>query len=297
MLKTQNNYPLKNKTSFNIGGVSKYYFAPKNISEIIKACVFSKEKDIPIFVLGKGTNILVSDKGWHGIVIDVSEHLTKIRWIKNKAICQSGALLNVLVREAAKKNYLGIEKLAGIPGTVGGAIVMNAGAFGQQISDTLVSVEFLFLNNLQREKYNKSQINFSYRNSIFKTESCIILSALFNFYNDKSKNANKIRLESLLYRKKNHPLNFPNCGSVFKNPPNISAGKLIEDCKLKGISFGDAQISQKHANFIINKGNARAEDVRKLIAFVQKEVYEKTKIILEPEVIFVGDFETELFKP
>jgi UDP-N-acetylmuramate dehydrogenase len=297
MLPLLNNVPLGDKTSFRIGGPCRYYCAPVNEEEIREACAWAIQNNAPVFVLGKGSNILVSDSGWAGLMIDLSETWTGIQWNDESAECRSGALLHALVKESVDRGMAGLEKLAGIPGSIGGAVVMNAGAFGQNVSDCLVSVRFLTLSDGALKTLLAQDLNASYRSTVFKTSKSIILSANFHFKPDASGQAKKSFAEVLAKRKERHPLDLPNCGSVFKNPPDTTAGKLIEQCGLKGAKRGAAEVSQKHANFIVNRGAASAADVRALIVYVQKTVYEKTGVLLEPEVVFVGEFEESLFKP
>ena len=297
MLPLLNNVPLGDKTSFRIGGSCRYYCAPFDEEEISEVCTWARQNKAPVFVLGKGSNVLVSDSGWNGLVIDLSEQWNAIRWNGDSAECQSGALLHTLVKESVERGMAGLEKLAGIPGSVGGAVVMNAGAFGQSISDCLVSVKYLSLPDGGIKTLKAQDLNASYRSTVFKTSNSIILSADFHFKPDASGQAKKSFAEVLAKRKERHPLDLPNCGSVFKNPPDTTAGKLIEQCGLKGVGRGAAEVSQKHANFIVNRGGATAKDVRGLIVQVQRVVYEKTGVVLEPEVVFVGEFEEELFRP
>ena len=291
------NVPLADKTSFRIGGPCRYYCAPVDENEIGEGCAWAREKNIPVFVLGKGTNVLVSDSGWDGLVIDLTQQKANIAWKDENAECASGVLLHALVKEMVDRGFSGLEKLAGIPGSIGGAVVMNAGAFGQSISDCIVSVRYLSLQDLTIKTLEAKDLSASYRGTAFKGASSIILSSEFHFKSDTSAQAKKSFAEVLAKRKDRHPLDLPNCGSVFKNPPDTTAGKLIEQCGLKGASRGAAEVSLKHANFIVNHGGATAKDVRALIAHVQRVVYEKTGVALEPEVVMVGEFEEELFRP
>jgi UDP-N-acetylmuramate dehydrogenase len=290
-----NNVPLCDKTSFKIGGPCRYYYGPVDEEEILQACEWAEQNNVPVFVLGKGSNILVSDSGWAGLVIDLSAKWIDIRWNGDCAQCRSGAMLQVLVRESVERGLAGLEKLAGIPGSVGGAVVMNAGAFGQSVSSSLEKVCFFSLPDVEIKTLAASDIKASYRSTVFKTSESIILSATFRFLKDGAETSMRSYREVLAKRKERHPLDLPNCGSVFKNPPGTTAGKLIEQCGLKGVARGAAEVSVKHANFIVNHGGAFAADVRSLIVHVQKTVYEKTGVLLEPEVVFVGEFEEPLF--
>jgi UDP-N-acetylmuramate dehydrogenase len=292
----RSNVPLRDKTSLRIGGPARLFFEPASVDDVREACVQAAAIGAHVFVLGNGTNVLVSDRGWDGLVVDLSTSWSGMQWAGECAGCKSGTPLHVLVKESVERGLAGLEKLAGIPGTVGGAVVMNAGAFGQSLSGCLVSVRFITLPDAEIKTLMAHDIDASYRSTIFKTSSAIILSAEFRFSKDSSEAAKKSFAEVLAKRKDRHPLDLPNCGSVFKNPPNTTAGKLIEQCGLKGASRGKAQVSEKHANFIVNLGGATAKDVRGLIVQVQRTVYEKTGVMLEPEVVFVGEFEEELFK-
>jgi UDP-N-acetylmuramate dehydrogenase len=288
------NVPLRDKTSLRIGGAARLYCEPASVDDVRDACTQAAALGARVLVLGKGTNVLISDKGWDGLVVDLSSLWAGVQWTGDCAGCKSGTLLHALVKESLERGLCGLEKLAGIPGTVGGAVVMNAGAFGQSVSDCLVSVRFITLPDGEIKTLKAQDINASYRSTIFKTSSAIILSAEFQFSKDGLGAAEKSFTEVLAKRKDRHPLDLPNCGSVFKNPPNTTAGTLIEQCGLKGVSRRAAEVSWKHANFIVNHGGASARDVRSLIIHVQKTVCEKTGVLLEPEVVFVGEFEEPL---
>jgi UDP-N-acetylmuramate dehydrogenase len=291
----QHNVTLCGKTTLRIGGPARYYLDPEDVSDIRDAAAWAVQNGAGIVVLGKGSNLLVSDSGWDGLVIDLSAHWAGIQWDGRCALCKSGTLLHALVNEATAKGLAGIERLAGIPGSLGGAIVMNAGAFGQTISQTLVSVEYLGLATGRIATLGAAELSAGYRTTVFTTRAACVLSARLCFTEDTTGQARKAFDETLAKRRDRHPLDLPNCGSVFKNPPGTTAGKLIEQCGLKGVSAGDAQVSPKHANFIVNRGAARATDVRSLIVRIQKTVFEKTGVLLEPEVVFAGRFDEPLY--
>lgn len=294
MLVPEQNIPLKHKTSYRIGGMAKYYIRVHSEKDIIDAFSWAQHRTISCFILGKGSNILISDSGWPGLVIDMSEY-TSITWQDTWADCQSGALLHNLVKESVKKNYAGIEELAGIPGSIGGALIMNAGAFQQTISDCLLSVTIYDYLKQKTTILKKNECTFGYRSSSLKRKDSIILSAVFTLRKSENRNLGHKYQEILHRRKVKQPLELPNCGSVFKRPENNYAGALIEACDLKGKQVGGAMVSPKHANFIVNVDNASAEDVRKLIAHIQEIVYDEKKVKLEPEVLFIGDFSTPLY--
>ena len=286
---------LKYKTSFHIGGCAEFYSDVHNEQEIISTIEWAHKQSIPVFIIGKGSNILISDSGWHGIVINMS-HFDSICWDDTAAKCQSGALLHSLVKQSVDYCFSGMEELAGIPGSIGGGLIMNAGAFSQNISDTVDSITILDVKSLKKSCLKCSDVEFSYRNSSLKENQSIVLDATFCFKKVLKEDIRKTYYDILKKRKEKQPLDFPNCGSVFKRPHKGYAGELIEKSGLKGFRIGDAMISPKHANFIINTGNATARDVRELIAYSQEKVFRNYSILLEPEIIFIGNFDIPLFK-
>jgi UDP-N-acetylmuramate dehydrogenase len=292
----QHNVPLAGKTTFRIGGPARHYLAPASVAEVREAAAWAAQARLPVLVLGRGSNLLVSDSGWDGLVIDLAADWAGIEWDGRCARCKSGTLLHALVNEAVLRGLAGMEHLAGIPGSIGGAIVMNAGAFGQCIAQTLASVEYLDCATGECAAMAcGAELRAGYRITVFKARGACILSAMFCFTEDTAGRSRKAFEETLAKRRDRHPLDLPNCGSVFKNPPGATAGKLIEQCGLKGLRCGDAEVSAKHANFIVNRGAARAADVRSLIVRIQKTVHDKTGVLLEPEVVFAGSFDEPLF--
>jgi UDP-N-acetylmuramate dehydrogenase len=292
----QENIPLQNKNTYRIGGAARWYTEPCDKVSIIDSIHFASDKGVPLFVMGKGSNVVISDSGWPGLVINLSVGYGHIEWRGTEAICESGALLNTLAYESAGKGLEGMERLSGIPGTIGGAVMMNAGAFDSCIADTIREASWIELGNDREESASREKLGLGYRTSIFQRTSAVILSARFSFA--KAGEEGKlidIREDILRRRKEKQPLEFPNCGSVFKRPAGDFAGRFIEQCGLKGYRCGDAEVSEKHANFIVNHGKATARDVRKVMYTVQKKVYDSFGVLLEPEVVFIGDFEEPLF--
>ena len=275
-------------TTFNIGGEAKYFLEVEEREQLIEAIEVSKENNIPFFILGKGSNLLISDEGFNGLVIKVN--FKKINVEGERVVCGAGVLLNKLVKRLTEESLLDLEWAIGIPGTVGGAIRGNAGAFGGSMIDNILEVEVLRLNpEIEIRKYNKEELKVDYRDSIFKKEkNVVIISASFNFKKGNKEEIEKKVSEYLNYRKEKHPVSFPSAGSIFKNPQDKSAGELIEKCGLKGKKIGGAKISEKHSNFIINIGNAEAKDVLDLISLAKKEVKDKLGIELEEEIELVG---------
>lgn len=292
LLQIKEHVSLSGKTSYKIGGKTRYLIEPKDTKEIIDALKWAQGKSLPVFVLGKGSNILVGDSGWDGLTLLISE-IKDIQWKDNSVVCGAGALLHTLVTQSVDKGFHGVEVLAGIPGTIGGGVIMNAGAFGGNISDYLEEVTVVDLETLNIFKMNKEDMEFGYRTSIAKRKPWLIIEVSFKFVKDKNISSDKVKhlySDIVKKRKTKQPLDLPNCGSVFKRPLNNYAGTLIEECELKGFTIGGAQISEKHANFIVNKGNASADDVKRIIDHVIKVVFEKKQIKLDPEVIFIGNF-------
>jgi len=283
------NIPLNDKTSYKIGGAARYYCEPQSEDEISSLYRFAQKQGLPVFVLGRGSNLVISDEGLDALVMNLSTKFTKVEWNGLTAVVQSGFGLDELAALSAEKGFGGMEELSGIPGTVGGAVVMNAGAFNTEVSHTLRSVRVLRVSTLQTEEVSASELAFGYRRSAVKDSGDLVLSAVFDF--KTSPDAALIRQQILDKREQKQPLDFPSCGSVFKRPAGNYAGTLIESCGLKGFKLGGAVVSPKHANFIINTGNAKAEDVRGVIRHVQKTVFDKTGVHLEPEVIFAGTFQ------
>jgi len=311
-MKFLRNISLKKISNFRIGGKAKYFFEAKNISEIKKALILAKKLKTKIFILGGGTNILFNDKGFDGLVL-----IPKIKFIKkiNKNIVRVGGgvevkdFLNFLV----KNELSGLEWAGGLPGTIGGAIRGNAGAFGGEIKDNLIQVKSIEINTLKEKIRNNKECLFDYRFSIFKDKNVneIILWADFKFKKRKKEKILKSINEKINYRKERHPIEYPNIGSIFKNvpvenfkkefieyfknkniiktdpKPVVPSAFLIAECGLGGKKYGDACISLKHTNFIVNLGKAKAKDVKKLMNLIQKSVKQKFNISLQKEIIEV----------
>lgn len=302
------NILLKKYTTFKIGGRASYFFIARKKEELIKSLKIAKKHSLPSFILGNGSNVLISDKGLKGLVIKLENKNYKIR--NSEIISDSGTPLFLLVREAVKRNLAGLEWAAGIPGTIGGATRGNAGAFGKSMKDIIKEVEFFDLNNLKIKKIKNLKCNFSYRDSIFKRKrNFIILSACLKLMKGKKKIIKEKIREFLNYRKERHPKQ-PSAGSIFKGvrakdlgekffrkfpeaknavkEKGIPAAFLIDQCKLSGKKIGRAQISKKHPNFIINLGGAKTKDVIKLIHLIKKKVKNRFGITLEEEIQHLG---------
>ncbi|MCJ7805017.1 UDP-N-acetylmuramate dehydrogenase [Patescibacteria group bacterium] len=280
----QKNQKLSAYTSFRLGGPADWLYQVKNEKDLIEAIAFCRQKKIPFLILGGGSNILFSDKGFRGMIIRMENRGIKIE--NEKVIAGAGSPLNKLVKLTAENSLTGLEFLAGIYGTVGGAIVGNAGAWQENIGDKVKRVE-IFDKNHQFKWLNREKCQFAYRQSRFKKNEEIILKAEFKLKKGNEREIKRKIGENM--RKREKQPKESSAGSIFINPKPKSAGLLIEACGLKGKKIGKAQISEKHANFIVNLGGAKAADVLELIALAQKKVKEKFKITLQPEIIILDE--------
>ncbi|ERP31618.1 UDP-N-acetylmuramate dehydrogenase [Chitinivibrio alkaliphilus] len=297
-MKIHENYPLAPRTYYRIGGAARWCAFPETEEQVRQ--LFHEFSDCPCkaapWVMGGGANLLVSDAGYDGLVI-CTEALSRFHIEEATIAAQAGVVLNTLVGRAVEKNFAGFASLAGIPGSLGGGIRMNAGAFGATISDSLSIVRWYNPVTDTMEEDVPSQLSFSYRSSFFSHTPSVILSARFSTCLGSGAEG-VLREDILQRRKRKQPLEFPSCGSVFKRPPGAFAGALIEEAGLKGYTCGGAQVSPHHANFIINRSRrARAEHVLSIINECRRRVYELRGILLEPEVILLGEFLQELWRP
>lgn len=286
-LSLKENILLSEHTTFRIGGPARYFFEAGNKEELKKALKIAKELNIPFLVLGSGSNILMSDRGFDGLLIKNKADNFTIEDTVLKA--ESGALLDKLAEETVKKGLSGLEKASGIPGTVGGAVLGNAGWFkgSWSVSDVFKEAEIMTSGN-KVEKREKEWFDFDYRYSkLKKIKGTVILEVVLELKKGDKKKLKKERTELLESRKERIPFD-SSAGCIFKNPPKESAGFLIDSVGLKGKKIGKVQISEKHANFIVNLGGAKAEDVKKLIALAKEKVKEKFGIELEEEIRIIN---------
>ncbi len=276
--------------SFKVGGAAQFFTAPSNKEEFLEAVRWANEKKLPIFMLGKGSNLVISDKGVKGLTIFTAQGFDSIYWDNNLARCDAGALVYTAMRQSVQQGLTGIQKLGGIPGTLGGAAYINAGAYGQEFSDVIVEVESCDKNGDVIVR-TKPECRFSYRNSVFTQLEEYILSVKLELKQaaDKEQLEKEMR-ESLAHRKQTQPLHLPNSGSIFKRPQGRFPGQIIEEAGLKGMREGGAEVSPKHANFIVNMGGASAQNIFDLSKLVQSRVKEKMDMDLEHEVRFIGEF-------
>nr|WP_308743569.1 UDP-N-acetylmuramate dehydrogenase [uncultured Anaerosporobacter sp.] len=283
------NEPLAKHTTFKIGGPAEYFVTPENEDQlklVIKVC---KESNIPYYIIGKGSNLLVGDKGYKGVIIQIYKNFDLIEIDKNIVTAGAGVMLSRLATQAAEQNLAGLQGECGIPGTLGGAVTMNAGAYGYEIKDYIISATVL---NQEGEIFtlNKEELQLAYRTSIIQKNSYIVIEAVFELpYGNKEDILAEIA-EFNRKRVEKQPLEYPSAGSTFKRPVGYFAGKLIMDSGLAGYRVGDIMISMKHCGFVVNVGNGTASEVRQLIEDVQHIVYEKHQVMLEPEVRIIGEF-------
>ena len=279
------NVSLKDYNTYKIGGKAKYIVKPYSIDNLIKLINYLNEESINYIVLGKGSNVILPDKDFNGAII-LLDNLNKVVINNNIVEAEVGISLGTFIMNLINNNLGGLENLCGIPGTLGGAIVGNAGCYGSHISDNLINVTYLEDGIV--ETITKDECKFSYRDSIFKKDkNKIILSCRFKLVDsNKDKMLESVK-EHTLKRKNSQPLEYPNAGSVFRNPENIVAGKLIEDLGLKDYNINDAYVSNKHANFIVNKDNAKSEDIIGLINYIKQKVKDEygIELILEQEIV------------
>ena len=286
------NEPLSKHTTYGIGGPAELMVFPENKTDLIQIIRTARKMNQPVSILGSGSNILISDNGIKGVVISLKNTLKLIEIENQKLYAECGSMLGRIVKQAVKHNLIGLENLNGVPGTLGGALVMNAGAWGGEISENLVQVELIDEDGKLRY-LQKNEINFSYRQSSFNKKD-ILLSAEFLLKKADKEIINKNFVEAQTGRKSTQPLNKRSAGSLFKNPKGHSAGKLIDEAGLKGFSIGQAKISDKHANFFINEGNASSKDMLQLIKKAHQTVKEKFNINLELEVKLMGFNKSEV---
>ena len=277
---------LSKHCSFKVGGKADIYYEPQNIDDFVKSIKYCIKNETKFFVLGNGTNTIFTDKGFRGVVI-CTKKLCNVT-IKKDIVCAECGVNMFILHKLLKDNCLGgLEWGYGIPGTIGGAVCMNAGAYGDEIKNYVLKVKvfdgkktyILYSNELEME----------YRNSIVKRKNLIVLKVWLKLKNLDKKEIEKLQNENLSKRIKTQPLSLPNAGSIFKKCNGISAGKIIEDAGLKGVCVQKAQVSKVHANFIVNLGGAKCEDVLNLIEIISNKVYTNTGIILEKEVLIIGE--------
>lgn len=281
--------PMKNHVTFRVGGPADFFVTPKNYEElswVLKCCA---KYEMPCYIMGNGSNLLVSDQGYRGVVIQLFRQLNDIQCEGNVIRAQAGALLSAVVNRALEEKLTGFEFAAGIPGTLGGACVMNAGAYGGEMKDVLKSVAVLTREG-ERITLQKNELELGYRTSIIAKKNYIVLEAEIELEVGDAEEIKAVMDDLKERRTTKQPLEYPSAGSTFKRPEGYFAGKLIQESGLQGFQVGGAQVSEKHCGFVINKDQATAADIAELIRQVQDRVEEKFGVRLETEVKRLGEF-------
>lgn len=288
LLGTENvkyNEPMSKHTTFKVGGIADTYITVNSKEKLLKVLELLKNEKITI--IGNGSNLLVTDKGIRGIVLKYSANNCSIN---GKTVTVESGMTNArLANTLLKQNLAGYEFAAGIPGTIGGAIVMNAGAYGKEMKDVVESTEFIDLETNKIETLKNEEQEFEYRKSIFQNKKCIILSTILKLEKGNPEEIEEKMKEYAEKRRSTQPLDMPSAGSTFKRGNGFITAKLIDEAGLKGYSIGGAQVSTKHAGFIVNKGNAKAKDIIELIKYIQDEIYKKFGEKIEPEIKIIGE--------
>lgn len=281
--------PLKNHVTFRVGGAADYFVSPESAEEVQKIILLCKEAGMPYYILGNGSNLLVSDQGYRGVIIQIYKSMSEISVKGEFVTAQAGALLSAIAAKAAGESLAGFEFASGIPGTIGGAAVMNAGAYGGEMKDVLEQVTVLTkegeLLTIPRE-----ELDMGYRTSKVAKNQYIVLEAAIHLAHGEQEKIREKMNELKEKRTTKQPLEYPSAGSTFKRPEGYFAGKLIEEAGLRGFQVGGAQVSEKHCGFVINKDNATAAEVRELIRQVSERVKANSGVTLEPEVKMLGEF-------
>ncbi|MDD2375708.1 MAG: UDP-N-acetylmuramate dehydrogenase [Eubacteriales bacterium] len=280
-------------TTFRLGGPADCLFLPESIEELQILYSYAAERHLPITLLGRGSNVIVSDLGIRGVTVIISDNLSGTEFAEDTIIAQSGASLASVAGQAAQRSWSGLEFASGIPGTVGGGVMMNAGAYDGCLADSVIWTEYLDEHRYLR-RIDNADHEFGYRRSFFTGSRKIIVRTAFRLKEGSKQEIFSKMADLASRRRSSQPLERPSAGSAFKRPAGFYAGKLISDCGLKGFQIGGAAVSDKHAGFIVNLGNATASDVLAVFCHVQQTVKKMTGVLLEPEVRFAGDWQSAI---
>lgn len=281
--------PLEKHTTFRVGGNAETFLEVKTKKELSVALQILSHGDRPYFILGNGSNLLVSDKGYDGVILHIGTSYGDIRVEGNRIIAQAGAMLSKVAYMAMEQGLEGLEFASGIPGSVGGGVIMNAGAYGGEMSQVVTNI-WGFDKEGNAITVSGKEADFSYRNSIFKKQGLVVSEVEFTLKQGDKEQIQKVIQELSEKRREKQPLEYPSAGSTFKRPEGYFAGKLIMDAGLRGYRVGDAQISEKHCGFVVNRGKATATQINALMKDVQEKVLQDSGVMLEPEVIRLGEF-------
>ena len=281
--------PMCRHTTFRVGGPADFFVTPKAKEEVRDVIRICKEAGMPYYIIGNGSNLLVSDAGYRGVIVQIYKEMNEVKVEGDLVKAQAGALLSGIAAKALGAELSGFEFASGIPGTIGGACVMNAGAYGGEMKDVLESVTVLTGEGKIIE-LGRNELELGYRTSVIAKKGYIVLGAVLKLERGDGEKIKTYMDELKEKRVTKQPLEYPSAGSTFKRPEGYFAGKLIQDSGLKGFTVGGAQVSEKHSGFVINKGNATAADVMELIRQVTAKVKEDTGVTMEPEVKQIGEF-------
>lgn len=281
------NEPMSKHTTFRIGGEADCLLQIQNVEQLKKVQSYLQQLEIPYFILGNGSNLLVSDEGYRGVVLEIAEKMDEVRVMGNLIVAQAGAPMSKIARAAYENGLTGFEFAAGIPGTIGGGVVMNAGAYGGELKQVVTLVQVVDKEGNQLELDNET-MEFGYRTSAIKRLPFTVAEVHIQLAYGKQPAIKELMDDLATRRREKQPLEYPSAGSTFKRPKGYFAGELIMKAGLRGYQVGGAQVSEKHCGFVINKGGATAKDVKQLIAYVQDTVKKQFGVDLEPEVIILG---------
>ena len=281
--------PMKSHTTFRVGGPADYFVTPQTAEEVAKVIEACTQEIVPYYIVGNGSNLLVSDKGYEGVIIQIYKQMNQVKVEGAQIHAQAGALLSMIAKRALDAELTGFEFAAGIPGTLGGACVMNAGAYGGEMKDVLKSVTVL-TDKGEVKTLAKEELELGYRTSVIAKKGYIVLEAVLELQKGEKEKIQAVMDDLKERRVTKQPLEYPSAGSTFKRPEGYFAGKLIQDAGLRGFQVGGAQVSEKHCGFVINKDQATASDVMNLMNQVSDKVYEEFGVRLQPEVKRLGEF-------
>lgn len=281
------NEPMSKHTTFRIGGEADCFLQIETEVQLRQILNYLQQLEIPYFVLGNGSNLLVSDEGLAGVVLEIADKMSDVRIEDECIIAQAGALMSKIARVAYENGLTGFEFAAGIPGTIGGGVVMNAGAYGGELKQVVTKVTVMDTEGNLLDLDNET-MEFGYRTSAIKNHPFIVTQVYIQLAPGNKEEIKSVMDDLAAKRREKQPLEYPSAGSTFKRPEGYFAGKLIMDAGLRGFKVGDAQVAEKHCGFVINRGTATAAEVKQLMCHVQQEVKTQFGVILEPEVIFVG---------
>lgn len=281
--------PMKSHTTFRVGGPAAYFVTPQTAEEVARVIEACTQENVPYYIVGNGSNLLVSDKGYEGVIIQIYKQMNQVEVEGTQIRAQAGALLSMIAKRALDAELAGFEFAAGIPGTLGGACVMNAGAYGGEMKDVLQSVTVL-TDKGEVKTLAKEELELGYRTSVIAKKGYIVLEAVIELQKGEKEKIQAVMDDLKERRVTKQPLEYPSAGSTFKRPEGYFAGKLIQDAGLRGFRVGGAQVSEKHCGFVINKDQATAADVMNLMNQVSDKVYEAFGVRLEPEVKRLGEF-------